>query len=74
MDVLPDSVDMKLGKLQEIVRDKKAWSPAVHGVMKCQTELGNWKTRFKNLKDILLSKITKGCILCDSFYIKVHIK
>ena len=24
-------MDMKLGKLRETVRDKEAWSPAVHG-------------------------------------------
>ena len=27
-----DSVDMSLSKLQEIVKDKKAWRAAVHGV------------------------------------------
>ena len=29
-----DSVDMSLSKLQEIVKDRKAWSAAVHGVAK----------------------------------------
>ena len=32
MDGIVDSVDMKLGKLQEIVRDREAWHAAVHGV------------------------------------------
>ena len=31
------SVDMNLGKLQEIVRDREAWGVAVHGVAKSQT-------------------------------------
>ena len=32
LDGIVDSVDMKLGKLQEIVRDREAWHAAVHGV------------------------------------------
>ena len=36
-----DSMDMNLGKLQEMVRDREAWSAAVHGVTKSQTLLGN---------------------------------
>ena len=29
-------MDMKLGKLQEMVRDREAWPAAVHGVIKNQ--------------------------------------
>ena len=32
-----DSMDMSLGKLQELVMDRKAWHTAVHGVAKNQT-------------------------------------
>ena len=32
MDVMPVSMDMNLSKLQEIVKDKKAWRATVHGV------------------------------------------
>ena len=36
-----DAMDMNLGKLQEMVRDREAWCAAVHGVIKSQTRLGN---------------------------------
>ena len=36
-DSITDSMDMSLSELQEIVRDREAWSTAVHGVSKGQT-------------------------------------
>ena len=41
MDVISDSIDMRLSKLQEMVKDRKAWHAAVHGVAKSQTWLSD---------------------------------
>ena len=37
MDGITDSVNLNLGKIQEMVRDKEAWRAAVHGISKSQT-------------------------------------
>ena len=39
MDGIPDSMDVSLGKLRAIVKDREAWCAAVHGVAKRQTRL-----------------------------------
>ena len=36
-----DSMDMKLSKLQEMVKDREAWLAAVHGVAKSWTQLSD---------------------------------
>ena len=38
---IPDAMEMNLGKLRELVRDREAWRAAVHGVAKSQTGWGN---------------------------------
>ena len=40
-DSIPDSVDMNLSKLQEVVEDRGAWRAAVHGVAKSQTRFSD---------------------------------
>jgi len=37
VDSLIDSIDMNLGKLREIVLDRKVWHAAVHGVTETWT-------------------------------------
>ena len=41
LDGITDEVNVNLGKLREMVRDKEAWRAAVHGVVMSQTRLGD---------------------------------
>ena len=41
LDGITDSMDMSLGKLQELVMDRKAWRVVIHGVSKSPTRLSN---------------------------------
>ena len=38
---ITDSMDMSVSKLRDVVKDRKAWSAAVHGVTKHQTRLSD---------------------------------
>ena len=41
LDGITDSMDMSLNKLWEIVKDRKAWYAAVHGLSKSQSRLSD---------------------------------
>ena len=41
IDSITDSMQMNLSKLWELVEDRGAWSEAVHGVTKSQTQHSN---------------------------------
>ena len=44
LDGITNAMDMNLGKLWKMVRDREAWHAAFHGVTKSQTRLDDWTT------------------------------
>ena len=55
LDIITNSVDMNLSKLQEIVKDRGTWHTAVHGVAKSWTWLSDCTTAKTTTNGIVVS-------------------
>ena len=69
LDAIIDSMDMSLSKSYGIVKDRKAWSTAVHRVAKSQTDLQLNNNKSSICEKYNINKIRYNCIeLSDSEY------
>ena len=62
LDGIIDSMDMSLSKLQKMVKDRKAWHAAVHGVAKSQTQLSDVTFNCSSLRSRALKQETRNLV------------
>ena len=69
-DSTADSMDMNLSKLQETVKDREAWSAAVHGVSKSWT----WQWLNNNKHMYIFKAIFNNCLSSLKIYSRQYIQ
>ena len=71
LDGIIDSMDMSLGKLQELVMDREAWHAVVHGIAKIRTQLSDGTELIlvscSNTFSDLIQIIMSGTVLSDLY-------
>ena len=68
LDSITNSMDVNLGKLQEIVEDRGAWRAAVLGVTKGWTQLSSWTTKTIPTAKLFLKCMTSFWISCTVLF------